>query len=464
MGAPNPGVAYLAGRGILADGRLPRGIEWIPAAELAGVLRARYFPMEKYRADGGDRRQRRGGFPDDIAGILRYWWRDRAGEKVAYEFEGILADGTRAGWTNPKTGDRVKRPTPPGPGIGYAAFVVRLPMPGGRLHVAEGAVDALSVDRLDGLAAPTDGILGFHGCYGLRDAEPWCSSYTDIRIYPHHQDKGDIGEKCADALAAKLGGRARVVRSAHDQPHDLNDELLDRAPRRGATSAGAVLIPAAEWMKTALLPPAVELTPTAPGLLYASTPVLCHADRGVGKSTYAAWAVAEATKAGLSVVLIVDDDPSSWAIRLRDFEAIIENVQIGEMADLAPAGAVEQHCAQADVVILDSWRRWCGANRLTKPGVRGDSPRHPVRSASGRRFRVLSAVRRCVRCACRGRPSGWPGDAAARPVDDRHRPGAVGAQASDRTATRAVRPARRMERLRRIVETATATARGRPGR
>ena len=73
-------------------------------------------------------------------------------------------------------------------------------MPGGRLHVAEGAVDALSVDRLDGLAAPTDGILGFLGCYGLRDAEPWCSSYTDIRIYPHHQDKGDIGEKCADFL------------------------------------------------------------------------------------------------------------------------------------------------------------------------------------------------------------------------------------------------------------------------
>ena len=238
----NPGVAYLAGRRIEQH----PGVQWTPVGDLDDRLRAQCFPTRRYRGDGGWHSQREGGFPDDVAGILRYSWQNLAGDEVAIEVEGITADGERRDYTT-RDGDQCKRLTMPGNKIGAAAFVVRIPRFGGRLHVCEGAIDALSVDPL-GLASPIDGIIAAHGCHGLPKLEPWCS-YAEIRIYPHHLDRRNIGERCAEELAAKLNGRAVVIRSEHDERHDLNDELTGAAPRRSEEAGPRLLTSGAEWMR-----------------------------------------------------------------------------------------------------------------------------------------------------------------------------------------------------------------------
>ena len=357
----NPGFEYLASRGITAWPAV--ALRWIPRAELAGAELQSAFPTRPYR-DGAKRRQRAGGFPNDIAGVLRYSWWSLDKTEAAFELEGILQDGTRAEWTHPETGDTAKRISSPGKGIGAAAFIVRPPRAfgPGRLHVCEGAIDALSVDAL-GLAKEGDGIIGAHGCHGLPKLAPWCDRY-DTLIYPHHLDAADVGEVYADKLAHLLCGRARVIRSDHDAAHDVNDELRGLAPRRceGAAAPASITMSGAAFLELASRPPDREVVPDAPGLAYTGRAVLLHSDRGVGKTTYSAFLTARATAAGRRVLLSVDDDPASWASRLQEFGADPALFRVASMRDLAAPGALEREAAESDLVLIDSWRRWLRAS------------------------------------------------------------------------------------------------------
>ena len=167
-----------------------------------------------------------------------------------------------------------------------------------------------------------------------------------------------------------------MVRSEHDEPHDLNDELRGRAPGRAAPTGETgppIVLPGSEWMREALLPDADELVPTAPGFLYARSPVVCHADRGAGKTTYAAFAASEASRTGLDVLLLLDDDPGTWARRMQGFGADLARVGVARnMSALAQPGALERACKGVDVVILDSWRRWAQASGMVKRGDLND--------------------------------------------------------------------------------------------
>ena len=288
----NPGAVYLAGRGIPDPGR---SVRWIARDDLEGPRRALCFPSRRYRGDGGDRRQRiDAGFPDTIAGVLDFRWWSRDGKREFFELEGIMPDGTPAEWISPDPeGKPAKRVSRPGGGIGRAAFVVRQPDPlrGGRLHVCEGAIDALSLEAM-GAARPEDGIIGMHGCYGMRDAAPWCAGSADVLIYPHRLDGGDVGEKCADKLADALGGRGHVIRSGHTERHDLNDELCGRAPRR---SVGAAVHPfQLLWDYVAELAP----DPILPGLMWRNAHALLEAGPKWGKTTLLADVLASSYARG----------------------------------------------------------------------------------------------------------------------------------------------------------------------
>ena len=124
-----------------------------------------------------------------MCGVIVYKWTDVTGKLHGLEVEGITHHGERRDFIRPKTGKRSKRPSIYGSTFGPdVAFVVRMPGIGGRLHVAEGVLDALSLDPL-GIADPVDGIIAAHGCDHLRKLSGWCSTYgTEALVYPHIGD------------------------------------------------------------------------------------------------------------------------------------------------------------------------------------------------------------------------------------------------------------------------------------
>ncbi len=380
-GAParptDPGAAYLASRRILEPGR---SVQWIARDDMDGARRALCFPSRSYRDGGGDRRQRiDAGFPDTIAGVLNYRWWSRDGKREFFELEGIMPDGTRAEWISPDPdGKPAKRISQPGRGIHRAAFVVRQPDPlrGGRLHVCEGAPDALSLDAM-GAARPEDGIIGMHGCWGMRDAAPWCAGSADVLIYPHRLDKGDIGEKCADKLADALAGRGHVVRSNHAKRHDLNDELCGEAPRRtdAYSDTGRLSLDAlAPLLKdcAAVSEPVDWLWRgyVARGLMFAITGA---PDAG---KTIGSLGVCSALSAGAALpgdearepkrvawVGGVDEDPHGLIVaRLREAGASGDNLRVFKMPEVDQLRIAEVCEAlrewQPDLVVVDSHVSW----------------------------------------------------------------------------------------------------------
>ena len=137
----------------------------------------------------------------------------------------------------------------------------------------------------------------------------------------------------------------------------------------------------AAWLVRVQVPPAAELAPDAPGLFYARRAVLAHAIRGQGKSTYAAWAVSRATAAG-PVLMLVDDDPTTWADRLVQWPpARPENIRVGTMDRLSEAGALEAEAEGCVAVVIDSWRRWfvaCGGARKGKGAMNDETTAGPI--------------------------------------------------------------------------------------
>ena len=372
----DPARAYLRDRGIDTEHHLFPGGAVLRFRDVPADLRPRCFPKMPHRNDGGDRHQQVGGFARDrLSGLILYKWQAIDGDVVATELEGVDPDGCRVEYVDAK-GKTHKRHASSGIGIGSAAFVVRPLRPDGDTwHVCEGAIDALSVDPL-GLASPSDGIIAAHGHHALPKLAPWLR-WGAVRIYPHHLDHADVGEVSADELAALVGNRATVYRSTHTGRHDLNDELMERAPRRRISAAAAgesITISGAEFVKMALLPPDDELVPDAPGLAYRGRAVLLHSDRGKGKTTYSAFLVVRATRAGLRVLMAVDDDPASWAARLGEFGADLDMLRVAQMRDLAAAGALEREAAESDLTLIDSWRRWLRAStrQAGKKGAAND--------------------------------------------------------------------------------------------
>lgn len=375
--AVNPGLAYLRSRGI-ALSALPASVEWVPSDKLGST--------DTFRADGGERKQhvRPKWLPDDAAGALRFTWKTLDGER-RYEHEAVTAAGRHVDCLGRSEGrvERVKRHAEAGPGIGGAHFKPippRQPHSGDVLHVTEGALDGLSLVAL-GHVEDGDDVIAVHGCHGLaHPSTVWlCRRYERVVIWPHHLDKSDaIGERKADELAAALAGRCdvEVVRSDHPRPHDLNDELTGKAPRRAGPEQGAgVVMDGAEWVRQQLRPPVEELVPDAPGLAYRGRMSIFHADRGTGKTLYAVWMVVQALRAGMTVMVAADDDRETWATLLRQFDAPLDKFLPIEMAAAAPPGRLESavETYRPALLVVDSWRRWAGASGATrKPGGLND--------------------------------------------------------------------------------------------
>lgn len=374
----NPGAAYLASRGIE---RLPDSVRWIPRDAADHDLARICWPERRYRDGGGPRRQRVGGYGDDVVGVLRYSWTDRAGAEVAAEVEGVTTDGERRDY---RTADgTAKRCTLPGGGIGAAGFVVRWPRPGGRLHVCEGAIDALSVDPL-GLSSPIDGIIAAHGDAGLPKLASWCS-YAEIWIYPHHLDVRDSGEVYADRLADALHGRGIVLRSAHHERHDLNDELCGQAPRRMTAPADD---PSSLVMSLADVRPTYQPMIWRPWLPVGGLSMIAGAP-GAGK-TLVMTAIAAAMTRGDALPgepdgttydpamvgwLSIEEDPEMViAPRMRVAGAVMERVLLHRIPEAecvigSPivARMLDYLLRQCRLVVFDSLEAWSGGAELSRP-------------------------------------------------------------------------------------------------
>ena len=358
-------------------------------------------------------------------GALIYEWRNPALEVVALEAEGIAADGTPRAYRpkpteddpDPKHAKRVSLSK----GIGAAGFVVRLPRPGGKLHVCEGAIDALSVDAL-GLATPIDGIIGAHGCAGLPKLAPWCS-YSDVRIYPHHMDADDVGEAEADKLAGMLGGRGTVVRSKHSEGHDLNDELRKIAPARGDAGRSSVV-----WIKgTDIVPRAVDWL--LRDRLAHGEIALINGDPGDGKSlamiTIAAGVTAgHLIPSGTSAFTVGDvawighesEDRADTTIIPRFMAAAgnLERLHVLDAKTDADLAAVCRSCAETvkpKLAVIDSWAAWSEVD---------NNQGHEVRQ----RLRALQPLRDAnvaIGVVVHARKPGTPSAAGAAPDKGVHR-------------------------------------------
>ena len=201
-------------------------------------------------------------------------------------------------------------------------------------------------------------MIGVHGSRDLPKLAPLVGVH-DTLIYPHMGDTHGDGERFSGELADAIAPRARIVRLPAGKG-DLNSVLtgaVDAVPAAASgTSDRPATLSGAEFLERALQPDDVELVPDAPGLAYRGRAVLVHADRGEGKTTYSAFVTVRATRAGLRVLLAVDDDPRSWAARLVGFGADPELFRVAEMRDLAVPGALEREAAEHDVTLIGSFR------------------------------------------------------------------------------------------------------------
>ena len=366
--ADTPGAAYLAGRGIDPH----PSVRWLARSEWdAAGLSYDLAPTRNSRGPDlgpGTEVAASHGYPADVAGVLVYAWTDPAGDLHAVELEGITHGAERRDYIR-RNGEHAKRWAVTGSRFGAGGlFVVRPIRIGGRVHVCEGAPDALSLPALAtaGRAElrPGDAVIGVHGSRDLPKLAPLVGVH-DTLIYPHIGDKRGDGERFSGELADAIGSRARIVNLPAGKG-DLNSVLTGAVEADPAAVNGAgdrpPTLTGAEFLDRALQPDDVELVPDAPGLAYSGRAVLVHADRGEGKTTYAAFVAVRATLAGLRVLLAVDDDPRSWAARLVGFGADPELFRVAEMRDLAAPGALEREAQEHDLVLGDSWRRWLRAS------------------------------------------------------------------------------------------------------
>ena len=358
----DPGRRYLAGRGILHH----PGVQSIPVDALDEQLRAQCFPSRRYRDGGGWRSQRNGGFPRRRSGraplpVARHRRRSRGrrdrrsdrGRRAARLHDPRRQDGEAvdpAGRQDRRRGIRREAPE------------TRRPVPRLRRR------DRRTVRRpRSDSPTPIDGIIGAHGCDGLPKLAKWASTYGDVRIFPHRLDKRDVGRAAgADELADALGGRAIVIRSTHDQPHDLNDELTGKAPRRMA--AAGEHDPLAEAVETlADAPEHDEPIPEDTLTDFAArgeVSVLAGRPKS-GKSTLIRGEIARATHRGESFLILTEETRGQFRREMRKRDADLARVHVVYLRNLPNTSPSQFRRVVADAVahtragtvVADTWRK-----------------------------------------------------------------------------------------------------------
>ena len=289
--------------------------------------------------------------------------------------------------TDGPDGKRIRWDGAAGPGPKRMLYVVPLPPgapPGLPLVVTEGEPDADAAAALYGDGVQVVGTVCGAGVQPDRDVwESLGVSGRRVLLWPDNDVAGAEHMQRIGAAVLELGAAAVLtVDPLRLGLTGKGDGAADWQPPAGADvrailhecsndARASALMPAAEWIRIHNAPPDAELAPDAPGLLYRGRAVLLHQKRGGGKSTYAAFVAAVASRGGLRVALMVDDDTRTWALRLTGFRANLDNVKIGGMVDVLTAGLVATLGA-ADVVIVDSWRRWARAAGVRGAGATND--------------------------------------------------------------------------------------------
>ena len=326
------------------------------------------------QADVLDAMRRDGVWPEAGAGLGRYiepvlrpapetpvsypWWSPDRREPVIQVRPG--RNGRKYDWP---LGTKPKR----------LLFPCPLPPGDSPVIISEGAKAAGHAGRKSGLPAvaivsesiiPDDDVLRDAGVPG-RQVWLWPDVGGEVVMNRLAPRLAELGCDVHHLHPEVLGLRTKGDDAEQWQPGSDPLGELRAALREHAAADKPLMQPAGEWVAACRQPADRELTAAAPGLLYRGRAVLLHQKRGGGKSTYAAWAAASASREGLRVALLVDDDERTWADRLVEFGADLARIAVGTMRAVADAG-LERAVEGADVLILDSWRRWS-----TACGVRG---------------------------------------------------------------------------------------------
>ena len=180
--------------------------------------------------------------------------------------------------------------------------------------------------------------------------------------HPEGRRERSISAAVCEIRKALPGAADREVRRLAVQYVDRAEELAEAAP---LFVSGSDLIAGTAGS---------EQTPAvAVGAAYEGRAVLVHAQRGTGKTTLMAWLAANATIAGRRVLVVGDDDPASWAIRMRRFGADNDAWSYGTAAALSRPGKLEEAADGFDWIIVDNWRTWAIESGIEASGGFGST-------------------------------------------------------------------------------------------
>ena len=383
----DPGAGYLENRGI----RRMAALRWLARPDWPDELRAILAPTRQAHSpdDLGPGTEVRAswGYPHDVAGILVYDWQDPTGQTPGgIEVEGVTAAGEHRDYLR-RGGERAKRYTIEGSSMAGSVFVPRplKPLGTGRLHVCEGAVDALSLLDL-GHVRDDDDVIAVHGCDALRHPHivAICRARRRVVVWPHGGDVNDIGERRAQALREQAGTHVEIIRGQGD----LNDELVGKHPRRAPGPETDSADPSALVMSLADVRPTYQPMIWRPWLPVGGLSMIAGAP-GAGK-TLVMTAIAAAmtrgdplpgepagtrhTPATVGWLSIEEDPEMVIAPRMHVAGAVMERVlmqRIPEAECVIGAPIVERmldHLLRiCRLVVFDSLEAWSGGAELSRP-------------------------------------------------------------------------------------------------
>ena len=383
----DPGADYLENRGISHR----TALRWLARPDWPDELRAILAPTRQAHSpdDLGPGTEVRAswGYPHDVAGILVYDWQDPTGQTPGgIEVEGVTAAGEHRDYLR-RGGERAKRYTIEGSSMAGSVFVPRplKPLGTGRLHVCEGAVDALSLLALDHVRDDDD-VIAVHGCDALRHPHivAICRARRRAVVWPHGGDVNDIGERRAQALREQAGTHVEIIRGEGD----LNDELVGKHPRRVPGPETDSADPSALVMSLADVRPTYQPMIWRPWLPVGGLSMIAGAP-GAGK-TLVMTAIAAAmtrgdplpgepagtrhTPATVGWLSIEEDPEMVIAPRMHVAGAVMERVlmqRIPEAECVIGAPIVERmldHLLRiCRLVVFDSLEAWSGGAELSRP-------------------------------------------------------------------------------------------------
>ena len=383
----DPGADYLENRGISHR----TALRWLARPDWPDELRAILAPTRQaYSPDDlgpGTEVRASWGYPHDVAGILVYDWQDPTGQTPGgIEVEGVTAAGEHRDYLR-RGGERAKRYTIEGSSMAGSVLVPRplKPLGTGRLHVCEGAVDALSLLALDHVRDDDD-VIAVHGCDALRHPHivAICRARRRTVVWPHGGDVNDIGERRAQALREQAGTHVEIIRGEGD----LNDELTGKHPRRVPGPETDSADPSSLVMSLADVRPTYQPMIWRPWLPVGGLSMIAGAP-GAGK-TLVMTAIAAAmtrgdplpgepagtrhTPATVGWLSIEEDPEMVIAPRMHVAGAVMERVlmqRIPEAECVIGAPVVERmldHLLRiCRLVVFDSLEAWSGGAELSRP-------------------------------------------------------------------------------------------------